>query len=137
MEQQQNSEYDGDDRRGSLEFSAPGGWRARLSGIDTKIVLLAILVALVAGGLTYQWYLDKQIDRESRDLYVGNHKITQTMLSTVITNQAAIIAVVKESRLGSKDDINEILYLLSLDQKKREALHIEMPSSLRQKLRSQ
>ena len=128
-------EYDGEDRRGILELSAPGGWRAKLTMIDTKIVLLAILVALSAAGIAYQWYVDKQTDREARAVFVENHKITQSMLSTVITNQAAIIAVVKESRIGSRDDINEILYLLSLDQNKRAALHLEMPDSLRKKLR--
>ena len=122
------------DETGSAEVEAPGGWKARFTGIDTKIVLLAALIVVCLGIVIWAWHEDRIQDAAQRKLFVDQHKITQTLLSTVITNQSVVIDLIKDSQRASKDDIGEVTYMLTLDQKRRESLRLEMPMSLRRKL---
>ena len=123
---------------GEIEGSGPGGWKVRLSGIDTKVVLVALLISVIFGVTAFQWSIDREVDKAARLNYSDQHKITQSMLSSVITNQRAIIDLVKESkdesRQSSKEMTNEISFMLSRTQSQREALKLEMPQSLRRKI---
>jgi len=112
-----------------------GVWRARLSGIDTKIVLLAILIVLCLGVFGWVVIENRKLDDEARQSYLGQHKATQNLLMNVIENQTSILKMISATQQGTKDSTNEISYVLSLDQKQREALRLQMPFSLREKIR--
>ena len=119
---------------GLLSVEAPGGWKGRLEGIDTKAVLLGLLLLATSIMVGYQWHLDRLSDEEARKGYLNQHKITQELLKNVIANQKAIIDMVGESRRYAREDIGEMTYILTLSQQRREGLQLEMPQSLRQRL---
>lgn len=100
-----------------------GAWKGKLSGIDTKAVLLAVLIVVCLGVFAWVVADGRQWDSESRKAYLDQHKVTQSMLSTIIENQAK-----------AQGDIGEISYILSLDQASREKLNLQMPETLRRKV---
>ncbi len=118
---------------GSVEVSA-GSWRAIFRGIDTKIVLLAVLFLVGLAGVAWNWNEDRRLDRDSRALYLEQHKITQAMINSLAKSNEGLTAIINESRQESKESVGEVTYMLTLDQRKREGLHLEMPYSLRKKL---
>lgn len=122
---------------GSAELAA-GSWKVIFRGIDTKIVLLVVLILVISAGVTYQWDQDRRLDRErdrdSRTMYLEQHKITQGLLNSVIANQKAIIDIITANGLATKEDIAEMTYVLTLTQQRREALRLEMPHTLRRKI---
>ena len=122
------------DETGSVEVSAPGGWKAIFHGIDTKIILLTVLLIMFAAFFWVQVQDSRKVDAEARLEYLNQHKITQTLLSTVITNQTMLLTSIKESRTLATEQSGEITYVLTLDQKKREALKLDMPQSLKRKM---
>ena len=118
----------------TAEVEAPGGFRAKLSGIDSKLVLLLLLIMTVLGSAAYQWNEDRIASRIWRSDSIERDNITQSLLVTVITNQAALTKIVNDSSMANANNISEVTFLLSLPQEKREALKLEMPRSLREKL---
>ncbi len=120
-------------RDSDVEFQ----WRnfhLRFFSMDTKIILLGLLMVAILGMVGYQWGQDRETDKDSRTAYLEPHKVTQAWLQVVIANQRAIIESVREMRNSTQDAIGEATYMLSIDQKKREELKMEMPQSLRKKL---
>lgn len=119
---------------GILNIQAPGGWRARLSGIDTKIVLFTILFICSTAFIIYEMERGKMDDKESYKGFSEQHKTTQMLLKQVLQTQDSIIELYKVSNAERREDINEMVYILSLPQNKREELKLEMPNNLRKKL---
>ena len=119
---------------GGIEIKGPGGWGARFFGVDTKTVLLGLLMLLAMGVIAYEWQQDRVTDKDARAGYMEQHKTTQALLGSVIENQKAIIALIHDSQRLTSDSISETTYMLTLDQKRREALRLEMPQSLRRKM---
>lgn len=116
------------------EISAPGGWKARLSGIDATSILIALLFTAGIGLIIWQgerYRVERERDSQA---FLEQHKITQRLLSTVTTNQAAIMAEVRKSAESSTQQGDAIVYVLTLDQKKRETLNLSMPPSLRKQI---
>jgi hypothetical protein len=120
--------------KGELEIGSPGGWKARLVGVDTKVILLAFLIVVCLGVAGYGYWLNQIATENAQKQYLEAHKLTQALLATVITNEKAIIDKISEHEERNKDSIGEVTYMLTLDQKKREMLRLEMPLSLRRKL---
>ena len=124
----------GDDNGSAVEVTAPGGWKARLVGGDTKIILLGLLIILGAAVIVYNFEEDRRTSRDERGKFADQHKITQTLLNTVITNQRAIMQQISDQQSNNRDELGEITYILTLSQQERDRLKLEMPSTLRKKL---
>ena len=124
----------GDDNGSAVEVTAPGGWKARLIGGDTKIILLGLLFIVGVAAIVFNFEEDRRTARDERGKFVDQHKITQALLQTVITNQRAIMEQIKEQQANSRDELGEITYILTLSQQERDRLKLEMPSSLRKKV---
>ena len=118
---------------GSVELNV-GSWKAIFRGIDTKIVLLAILFIVGLGAVAWNWNQDRRIEREARTAYLEQHKITQSMIVALTKSNEALAASIIESRRNTQETINEVTYMLTLNQKNRENLRMEMPYSLRKKI---
>lgn len=106
-------------------------------GMDTRTILLGLLMLACTAYIGVNWWEDRQIDAASKKDYLAAHKLTQTILSTVIDNQQATLSLIRESQKQSNhivDSVDETAYILTLTQQRREALHMEMPQSLRKKL---
>src|SRR3990167_4300608 len=95
---------------GSVEVSA-GTWKAIFRGLDMKVVMLVILVLVISVGVAFQWEQDRRTDRDSRNMYLEQHKITQGLLNSVIANQRAIIDTIAANGLATKEDITEMTYV--------------------------
>lgn len=119
--------------QGTMELGN-GSLKARLTGIDTKAVLLGILMVLAVGIFAVIVQDTRRIDEEARKGFSLQHKVTQDLLSVVIKNQSELITLVKDSQQITKDGSGEITYMLTLDQTSRERLRLQMPQSLRQKV---
>ncbi len=117
---------------GTLKVSGPGGISAKVTGIDTKLVLMVILVIGLIAYIAWTGYQKQQWDMSAQRLYLEQHKIDQTMINTVITNEVAILQLLQST--ASKDDMDSVTYVLALTQARREALRLEMPPGLRRKL---
>ena len=117
-----------------VEVASPGGWKARLTGADTKIILFALLLLCCVAAVGYMWDQDRKIDAEEYRIFKENHKITQALLGSVITNQNVIMDQLKQERRASSSEIQEMIYVLTLSQDKRERLNLQMPQSLREKV---
>ncbi len=124
----------GDDNGSAVEVTAPGGWKARLIGGDTKIILLGLLIIVGVGAIVFNFEEDRRISRDERGKFADQHKVTQTLLGTVITNQRAIMDQIKEQQSNNRDELGEIIYVLTLSPDQRDRLKLEMPSTLRRKL---
>jgi hypothetical protein len=118
----------------TVEAGAPGGWRLRLSGADSKALLLGLLVLFLAASIYVTWEEDRRVEREARAMYLQQHKHTQSLLGVVINNQQQTFKMLDDSRRESKGDIAEITYVLTLTPSARESLRLEMPSSLRRRI---
>ncbi len=110
------------------------GWWLKLKGIDSKIILVALLMIVCFAVASYAWVDNQRLDRESHQTQMDQFKITQTLLSTVISNQSAIIKVVQEHGSQTSSGIDELSYMLTLSQQQKEKLQLTMPISLRRKL---
>ena len=126
----------GDDNGAAVEVNAPGGWKAKLTGADTKIILLGLLFIAGIGTMAYNFEEDRRTGREERGKFADQHKVTQTLLGTVIANQRAIMDQIREQQSNSRDELGEITYILTLTQEQRDRLKLEMPMSLRRKMNS-
>lgn len=111
---------------GVLELSH-GNWNAKLAGVETKTVLLAFILLACVGFFWYVTSEGRRIDADYRTDYLAQHKITQSLLERVIV-------ITTEAQKLSYEQINEVVYVLTRDQKQRDALKMEMPTSLRRKL---
>lgn len=103
------SEYEGSRQQQSneeLEVNAPGGFKIRARGYDV-IVLLAVAGLTLLGYITWQHTIDE--------------KASKTEIVTTIKQMA-------ESQ-------EELAYIVSLTAAEREKLRLDMPSSLRKRLR--
>jgi hypothetical protein len=107
-----------------------GGWKVKLAGIDTKFLLLAVIIMICFYGLF-------TIEGDNKAAFMEQHKITQSLLSQVISNQTQIITDLQSSETANLNAISEMTYVTSLTQEQRAALNIEMPDSLRKKLKGQ
>lgn len=123
-----------DDNGSAVEVIAPGGWRARLIGSDTKAILIGLLIIVAGAVMFYNFEEDRRTAREERGKFSDQHKITQTLLQTVITNQRAMMEQIREQQSNSRDELGEITYILTLSQDQRDRLKLEMPMTLRKKL---
>lgn len=120
----------------ALEMSAPGGikGRATWTGSDTKVVLLAVLIAVCFAVAGYAYIQDQKTNDEARKQYLDQHKITQGILNSVIVNQKAILDSIAETKKLSAEQTGEVVYVLALPESKRQALRLEMPYSMRKRL---
>jgi len=123
-----------EEKEGTLTVHAPGGWWARFVGMDTKILLLALVLTGMFLVAAYEWEQDRRATKERTAIFLSAHNTTQAMLQQVLTTQAAIIDLYKQSAMDRRDDVGEIVYMLSLPQTKRESLRLDMPEKLRRKL---
>lgn len=126
----------GDDNGSAVEVTVPGGWKARLVGGDTKIILLGLLIIVGAAVIVYNFEEDRRTSRDERGKFADQHKITQALLSTVITNQRAMMDQIRDQQSNNRDELGEITYILTLSQQERDRLKLEMPHTLRKKLNS-
>ena len=120
----------------AVEVSTPWGWKAKLFGMDTKIVLLAIIMLLGTAMVVWNFEEDRRVAREERGKFGDQHKITQSLLGTVITNQRAMMEQIKDQQANNRSELSEITYILTLSQQERDRLKLEMPNTLRRKLNS-
>lgn len=114
------------------------GLSARFRGIDTKALLVAILILVSLTFVYFQWEQDRKTDAEARAQYIAQHAITHAALASLSASNAAILASLKEIRDTNKKEIEEMAdgvnYVLSRTQKQREALDLQMPNSIRRKI---
>ena len=94
-------------RSSDLEITGPFGLRARFFGKELTGVMLLVICAFGIGYLIYQH------DRNSMD-----------SMKHVVDNQRAII-----------EQFGDMIYVLKLQPSEREKLNLEMPDSVRKKLR--
>ena len=118
----------------SAEIASPGGWKARLSGVDTPNIVLGLLVIVCT--VIVLWQLDVQDKARERDSarFLEAHKITQNLLTGVTRNQTLIIDAVKNSFTATEEASERLVYVFSLKPSEREALKLSMPNSLRKQL---
>lgn len=124
----------GDDNGSAVEVTAPGGWKAKLIGGDTKIILLGLLFIVGVAAIVFNFETDRRADREERGKFVDQHKVTQALLGTVITNQRAMMEQIRDQQSNTRGELSEITYILTLSQQERDRLKLEMPGTLRKKL---
>jgi len=111
----------------SAEVELPGGWKAKISGVDS-IHLLTILLIIFAAVLI-MWDAN-----EKRIASADQHKAFSEILGSVISTQAAILKEVQKASITTSDGDQAIVYMLSLSQAERTKLKIDMPKSLRQQV---
>ena len=97
-----------------IEVGLPSGWRVKVSGPN---LVLAVLIFCLAG-LT--WYFVEQHDRR-----------TTGRVELIRNDQKEILVGITAARVA----VEEQTYVLTLTSKDKEALNLEMPPSLRAKLR--
>ena len=112
---------------GNVEVTTPGGWKARLNGMDTKTILVAVLVLACTSAIAYAFQEDRRTAEQYKQEFVTQHRYTQGKLDAVVTE-------VREAQRQTAERLDELTYVLTLDQRKREALKMEMPQSLRRKI---
>jgi hypothetical protein len=117
-----------------IELSTPTGWRARLIGIDTKIILLVVLIAGIFYIATEAYKQNQAVDAITKATMLAQHKVTHDLLATVIVNQGMLIAAIHDTQRQNSDGTAEVVYMLSLSQQQRDALKLIMPLTLRHKL---
>lgn len=107
----------------SFELTVPGGWGAKIKGFGTDQVLMGFLMLVCLGFFMYTVMVGRALDVEARDLNMQQHLQTQKTITELAKIQ-------KETQA----QLEELTFILTLDPKKREALRLEMPSTLRRKL---
>ena len=120
----------------SAEIAGPGGWKARLSGVDTPYIVLGLLMILCT--LIVLWQIDEQNRSRERDAvrFLEAHRTTQNLLGGITRNQMLIIEAVKNSFTAAEEATERLVYVFSLKPAEREALKLSMPASLRKQLNS-
>lgn len=109
-----------------IEFTAPGGFGAKLKGSAWSAKEVVLIIAILMSTVFLSW---ERV--QSNSTFLSQHQITQKMVADVMTNQSALVREValvsKEVRVG-----NEVqTYVLALSQSEREKLKLTMPESLR------
>ena len=115
------------DRRTYVEVHGPGGWWGRVTGMNLRDFLIVILIMFSCG---FVWYSEEKRSKT----YLEQHKITQTLLSTVVANQALIINSIERHTKEATENSRVVSYIMTLSQPRREALNLSMPYSLRQQI---
>ena len=111
----------------TAEVELPGGWKAKISGVDS-IHMVTIILVIIATAL-FLW------DSTEKSRYSSDqHKAFSEILGNVIINQAAILKEVQQAAITTSEGDKAIVYMLSLSQSERERLKIDMPKSLRQQV---
>ena len=125
-----------------------GGWHARIRGIGLDVADIIMLVALTVG-CGALWLAVNEHDRhtaEQHRIRVENDARQLEVMLRVIQNQTSISAtlaqVITEVGFGNKDVKIAIVesgdatnYILSLSQAQRELLRLEMPRSIRDRIK--
>ena len=110
----------------TLEAHGPAGFWGRLDGIGVRDFLV---ILLIVGCSAFVWWASEQ--RETR--WSAAHKATQAMLTEQNVILAKIMQKVDEGTQVNSDKLDEMTYVLTLPQTKREGLNLRMPASLRKK----
>jgi len=132
----------GDETEISIGYG-PAYAKAKGPAFDMRLALLvALLLTIIAVGFFFVWTEVRQHDRAEVELskqYLANHKLTQDLLTQVINNQAKIISEIAFSNKEIKTAVEEsgasTAYVLTLTQSQREALKLEMPRLIRERVR--
>lgn len=120
---------------GMIEAHSPGGWWGKIEGMNITTILIILAMGLIGAGL-YQ-HSDNEFksaekrDRESRDVFLANHKATQTLLGEVIVSQGKLLATVERSQQEAKSMGYVQVYVTTLSQEEKRALKLQMPPELR------
>ena len=129
------------------EISASGGgWHARIKGLDLADILLLVVLAAGCGSLWLEVHSHDQHTAEQHRLRVENDARLMEVLLRVIQNQTSISTsltnVVSEVGFGNKEIKATIVeagdatnYILSLSQGQRELLRLEMPKTIRERVK--
>jgi len=113
IEMIKRTEEDQEERRGGVELSLPWGASIKIRGISMLLTL--VLVAVVAVGVISYFH-----ERETLSFEDGIRQILMDM---------------NKQQKAMTDREAEMNYILTLPADKREKLNLEMPDSLRNKLR--
>jgi hypothetical protein len=119
---------------GTVELGG-AGMKARFVGIHTPTILIGLMIVLCLLVVGYIEQDSRKWDESAKRDYLDQHKVTQSILNNVVTNQQAIMQLIKDSQRMTTEGTNEISYMLSLDQAARERLRLQMPATLREKVR--
>jgi hypothetical protein len=118
----------------TAELSSPGGWKARLEGLSASGIGVAFL--FISGVVLLIWQFDQHRRDREKDTasFLQQHKITHELLTTVTSNQAVIMTEIRKASEASASQAETVVYVLALDQKKRESLNLAMPPALRKQV---
>lgn len=130
------SEPGDSDNNGVLEIDAKN-WRGMISGVNTNTLVIAIVLLVCFGLIAWQWTQQRDIDRNARVEFAKQHTITQGLLNNVISNTNAVIAILNDMKVEDSRNRDEIAYILTRTETERKQLNLQMPKSLRERIRSQ
>ena len=119
---------------GDVEVRTPGGWFGRLSGVDTRTVLMLIVISISTALVL--WEFDRARHQHEQDSlrFLEQHKLTQQLLGSIVSNQTAVINEVKHAAAESSEVSQSVIYVLTLNQAERERLKLTMPPALRKQM---
>ena len=115
------------EEQATVEADGPMGIKVRVRNIRAQDILL---IAMILGCTFFLWYYQNT----NRASYLEQHKMTQTLLSNVISNQALILKAGTDGLSNSEEQTRALTYVLSLSQQERANLNLTMPQSLRRQI---
>lgn len=122
----------GDNESGvTVEAHGPGGLWGRVSGADVKGLLMVIIILLGFAAIGWQSYQQDVRTAENTRMFLNQHATTQSLQKDIIAGQNNIVRILSTSQ----DDVKRALfvqtYVLSLDERERKMLRLQMPDELK------
>ncbi len=116
----------------TFEAQTPGGWRGRVTGGDSKMVLLVLLIIICFAAVIFQAdrnaQMAKERETENARMFLSQHAATHA-------NHVRIIALLGEGQVKASRQMDVMTYVISLDNDARKSLRLQEPDELRQQRR--
>jgi len=125
---------------GALDLTV-AGQHLVAKGIDAKTFLLALLIAAIAAEIAFLWYVDRVSQESYRNEFLSAHRVTQGKVDAALEtekqradNDAAIVAVVKESTRLHTEEMADLICMLALHDLRITPQKMDIPRSLRKRI---
>lgn len=120
---------------GSAEVRTPGGWKARLDGLDMQTILILVIMGLIGFGI-WQHQIQEFRSAAAREennkaSFMEQHKVTQNLLRMMTENQGVIIKGIAEGQARNERAAYMMTYVLTLNERERKELKLAMPNEFR------